>query len=239
MILSFRKYGCGRSIISPMHRHIGKILSRESQNITRPCHEIDMKLANFRMLKLKFILIWSTWPGSSLRSEMLNSQQLEQHWTHSTQGTHSSQMGYQALSIEALYDLMKFSISSARGGACFLSRIYTVFANWGVGRQRLIDETYGCESFTLNSTSGRSALAMSVWMSSPQADMVAGACSGVRLIPKRRFAQNHFEHTEKEVRPKRRFGTPKIVVFLYHKSISLEWHILTSSPLSEKQHTSL
>ena len=31
----------------------------------------------------------------------------------------------------------------------------------------------------------------------------------LRLIPKRRFAQNHFDHTEKEVRPKRRFGTPK------------------------------
>ena len=29
---------------------------------------------------------------------------------------------------------------------------------------------------------------------------------GARLIPKRRFAQNHFEHTRKEVRPKRRFA---------------------------------
>ena len=34
----------------------------------------------------------------------------------------------------------------------------------------------------------------------------------VRLIPKTRFAQNHFEHTEKEARPKRRFGTPKLKI---------------------------
>ena len=33
--------------------------------------------------------------------------------------------------------------------------------------------------------------------------------------PERRFAQNHFEITEKEARPKSRFGTPQIenVVF--------------------------
>ena len=38
--------------------------------------------------------------------------------------------------------------------------------------------------------------------------VTSGKKLGVRLIPKRRFAQNHFEHTEKEVRPKSRFGTP-------------------------------
>ena len=55
--------------------------------------------------------------------------------------------------------------------------------------------------------------------------------TNVRVIPKRRFAQNQFEHTEKEVRPKRRFGPPS------QKSISLKWHILTSSRLySNKQH---
>ena len=32
----------------------------------------------------------------------------------------------------------------------------------------------------------------------------------VRLIQKRRFAQNHFEHIEKQVRPKRRFCIPKM-----------------------------
>ena len=61
----------------------------------------------------------------------------------------------------------------------------------------------------------------------------------VRLIPKRRFAQNHFAHTEKEIRPKRRFGTPQIDFFVFQlKMISLKRHILTSSPLFEKQHIS-
>ena len=43
---------------------------------------------------------------------------------------------------------------------------------------------------------------------------------------------------EKEVHPKRRFGTPQMEkMFFNHKSISLKWHILTSSPLFKKQHT--
>ena len=40
-------------------------------------------------------------------------------------------------------------------------------------------------------------------------DREAAARMVVRLIPKRRFAHDHFEHTEKEGRPKRRFGTPQ------------------------------
>ena len=32
------------------------------------------------------------------------------------------------------------------------------------------------------------------------------AVENVRLIPTRRFAQDHFEHTPKKVRPKKRFG---------------------------------
>ena len=45
---------------------------------------------------------------------------------------------------------------------------------------------------------------------------------------------------EKEVHPKRRFCTPDIwKICYYQKSISLEWHILTSSPLFERQHISL
>ena len=63
----------------------------------------------------------------------------------------------------------------------------------------------------------------------------------LRLIPKRRFAQNHFKHTDKEVRPKRSFGSPKTwkLCSFNSKLISLKWHILTPSPLFEKQHISL
>ena len=41
------------------------------------------------------------------------------------------------------------------------------------------------------------------------ANKTARAITTVRLNPKRRFAKNHFQHTEKEVRPKRRFGQKK------------------------------
>ena len=61
----------------------------------------------------------------------------------------------------------------------------------------------------------------------------------LRLIPKRRFVQNHFEHTEKEVRPKRRFGTPKFERKFNPRMISLKWHILASSPLFENSISAL
>ena len=66
-----------------------------------------------------------------------------------------------------------------------------------------------------------------------------GHLVNIRLIPKRRFANKHFEQTEKEVRPKRSFGTLEIEhLYLHSISISLKRHILFFSSI-RKQHISL
>ena len=66
----------------------------------------------------------------------------------------------------------------------------------------------------------------------------------VRLIPKRRFDQNHFENTrkggspEKEVRPptkNKRFKT----TFLHPSSISLKWHICVFSSVRKTSYQPL